>query len=646
MTATSLTATFESLNKVALMYAVECLTGETADFTINGIGYKVQTQLCEVVNSSSDFSAKDLLGYINQGENSYTRLNTSSSTIGGTSVKTLFGSTYWDYYKIYDGVSSLSSINTAYIFHYDRLKMGISFNFAYDSDGDGVNETVAYDNIAFGESIKQYQYGAPNLANHPLLEREGYVFSGWMDANSNIMDADDWEELTATGVDEDSTMVFVAKWEKISGNIVEYYEDVSAGVPFEMHYFDDGSLLEYPSMTVYPQGWVWQEHGEGTYDRFDWDVPIYGESGVPESRIINGKEVVVNVIRIYGTWDESHTTVAYDPNPAQGGIPGTAPVDENEYTIWQSEVSVMSQGETANMNPDMVFTGWLLDRDGIVYLPGDHVQVRWPRKMIFIAQWAEKDTVVHLRYHPNGGTPPGCYPNDTGFNFKENSTTVVWNNTSSDGNAWFRRIGYTFTGWNTHLDGSGTAYAPGETIQLRDAVTTLYAQWEKETHRFDLHKVDRANTRSLPGAVFDVYKQENGQFLLVESKTTGTDGRIAFTSIETGTIYKLVESHPPDGYAIMTKEILFRITPGDTAVSMDFCDADGNVISAPMGVTGEYISGDRHLTLTVDNVAGFELPATGGIGTPLYMLCGVIFMFAPFVYGFRMRRKFGRRAVE
>ena len=40
----------------------------------------------------------------------------------------------------------------------------------------------------------------------------------------------------------------------------------------------------------------------------------------------------------------------------------------------------------------------------------------------------------------------------------------------------FSRDGYTFTGWNTQADGTGTAYAAGETISLSED-TTLYAQW-------------------------------------------------------------------------------------------------------------------------------------------------------------------------
>ena len=43
----------------------------------------------------------------------------------------------------------------------------------------------------------------------------------------------------------------------------------------------------------------------------------------------------------------------------------------------------------------------------------------------------------------------------------------------------FTREGYVFTGWNTERDGSGTAYAPGQTVTLY-APLKLWAQWVKE----------------------------------------------------------------------------------------------------------------------------------------------------------------------
>ena len=41
----------------------------------------------------------------------------------------------------------------------------------------------------------------------------------------------------------------------------------------------------------------------------------------------------------------------------------------------------------------------------------------------------------------------------------------------------FTRKGYNFTGWNTAVDGTGTSYADGVTVNLTEN-TTLYAQWE------------------------------------------------------------------------------------------------------------------------------------------------------------------------
>ena len=648
-----LNAEFTDYLQTALMYAIECLSGETADFTINGIGYKVQTQLCEVVNSSGNFSAKELLGcssginpLANQNTKYYTNLNSSSATVGGKSVRTLFGTTYWEFYDRYTGIDSLSDIDRAYIFYYDRLHMNIQFNFGYDSNGNGANETAKYENIAYGERIGEYQFGMPGYGEHALLQRDGYEFAGWLDANGFVLEAEDWESMVATGDSENNTMIFIAKWEKISNNIVEYYEDRSSTEPFESHYFDDGELVQYPTMTVYPEGWVWQEYGEGQFRRFDWDVPMYGEYGVQETRMINGEERIVNVIRIYGTWDESHTKVVYDPNAPQGGIPGTAPTDVNEYTIWQSEVPVASRGETANTDPDMVFVGWLLDRNGIVYQPGDHVPVRWPRTMIFTAQWAKSEDVVYLRYDPNGGTPESIYPNNSGFAYKKNATAAIWDNAKGDGTAWFSRAGYTFVGWNTESDGSGTAYAPDASIVLTEPVTTLYAQWERNTHTLSLYKIDSDGKNPLSNAIFGLYCYENGEFRLLATLTTGSDGRISFPELQTDVLYKLVEESPPNGYAIITKEIFFKLVPSGNTVSFAFCDASGNISETPRGITGEYATGKKTLSITVENIRGYALPSTGGIGTLLYILCGLALVLGPLVYGFSLRRRYGRRSKQ
>ena len=45
----------------------------------------------------------------------------------------------------------------------------------------------------------------------------------------------------------------------------------------------------------------------------------------------------------------------------------------------------------------------------------------------------------------------------------------------------------------------------------------------------------------------------------------------------------------------------------------------------------------------VNELANVQLPTTGGIGTPIYILCGSALVVGPLVYGLSLRRRYGRR---
>ena len=77
-----------------------------------------------------------------------------------------------------------------------------------------------------------------------------------------------------------------------------------------------------------------------------------------------------------------------------------------------------------------------------------------------------KEYRVKLTYNANGGE--GTIDPATGA--AGESVTVAENG--------FTRDNYTFTGWNTQADGSGTAYSAGESFTLTED-TVLYAQWSK-----------------------------------------------------------------------------------------------------------------------------------------------------------------------
>lgn len=76
------------------------------------------------------------------------------------------------------------------------------------------------------------------------------------------------------------------------------------------------------------------------------------------------------------------------------------------------------------------------------------------------------ETSKTITYNANGGT-------------NAPSATVLWGENSWDGyltSSVPTRTGYSFAGWNTQSNGSGTSYASGAYIQI-SANITLYAQW-------------------------------------------------------------------------------------------------------------------------------------------------------------------------
>lgn len=78
-------------------------------------------------------------------------------------------------------------------------------------------------------------------------------------------------------------------------------------------------------------------------------------------------------------------------------------------------------------------------------------------------------TEVTVTFEANGGT--GTMDAQT---FTSGEAAALTANT-------FTRDGYTFSGWNTSADGSGTSYADNASVTL-DSDTTLYAQWTANTY--------------------------------------------------------------------------------------------------------------------------------------------------------------------
>ncbi|MBN1623729.1 MAG: InlB B-repeat-containing protein, partial [Clostridia bacterium] len=75
-----------------------------------------------------------------------------------------------------------------------------------------------------------------------------------------------------------------------------------------------------------------------------------------------------------------------------------------------------------------------------------------------------------VTYNGNNNTG-GAVPTD-GLSYHNGDTATVLGNTGS-----LVKTGYTFNGWNTAANGSGTPYIGGDTFSMGSSNVTLYAQW-------------------------------------------------------------------------------------------------------------------------------------------------------------------------
>ena len=103
--------------------------------------------------------------------------------------------------------------------------------------------------------------------------------------------------------------------------------------------------------------------------------------------------------------------------------------------------------------------------------------------------WLISTPTYTITYDGNGSTG-GSVPTDSTV-YKENDTVTVLDKGD------LVKTGYTFTGWNTAADGSGTDHAVGSTFIMGASDVTLYAKWTINTYTVTFNKNDDATTGTM-----------------------------------------------------------------------------------------------------------------------------------------------------
>lgn len=111
--------------------------------------------------------------------------------------------------------------------------------------------------------------------------------------------------------------------------------------------------------------------------------------------------------------------------------------------------------------------------------------------------------------------------------------------------------------------------------------------------------------------------------------------QFTFKGLDDG-VYRLKETTTPDGYNTM-KDIIFEIkathADGDNP---ELTDLNGDSISGEITLTPS--KGEGSLTATIENKKGSQLPETGGIGTTIFYVVGVVLMLGAGVLLITKRR--------
>ena len=178
-------------------------------------------------------------------------------------------------------------------------------------------------------------------------------------------------------------------------------------------------------------------------------------------------------------------------------------------------------------------------------------------------------------------------------------------------------------------------------VQNDDSILYQITVTNSKVYKVSVWKTNEGYEVITSGAEFSLYKAEDydddtgtvreGAEPVV-SGTTGSNGILSLGSLTVGE-YRLLETRAPNGYILPPSAVKIWITNSGVTASQASQPSDVYKKGNSYWVTGQ---DNSTLQIRVWNSSGVELPHTGGSGTLLYTLGGLILMGAAvLIYGIR-----------
>ncbi|MDL2212262.1 InlB B-repeat-containing protein [Erysipelotrichaceae bacterium OttesenSCG-928-M19] len=453
-------------------------------------------------------------------------------------------------------------------------------------------ELTSYDGKTFYEGTspeEKYQVGYINEATATIsdsgLARTGYTFLGWDEDPAATTPT--YKIGDAITISDENTLYAI--WEEIEKLSVTYdgngYTSAETTIPL-----DTNSPYD-PDSTV-------TVLGKGDLEKTNWTFTGWNTKadGSGSAYVAGDTFTITEHTILYAQWTENAKyNITYDGNTNTGG---TAPTDENNPYYVNTEATILDKDTLTKTN--WTFTGWNTEPDGSGTAYPVNGTVIVESDLTLYAQWVENDKVA-VTYYGNGHTD-GEAPVDEERYHVNDLVTVLDANTLEKDN-------WTFIGWNTESDGSGTAYLPGGEFNIEDN-TSLYAQWQENDKYSVIYNGNGHTDGAVPTDANNYYDAEEatilGQNTLVKegftflgwstdpnaTEATYTENDLILVNGDT-TLYAVWQE--------IIKEVTYTVT------------YDGNTNTggtAPVD-SKEYLSGDNTTTLGKDSLVKSGYNFTG-----------------------------------
>ena len=305
--------------------------------------------------------------------------------------------------------------------------------------GGGVNvwNKANTDGLEFGSSIWYGNIVTPGSSNIDVTLASGANFAGVLLGAYELTCGSpaSWQPVVAGGVESATAVGYIMCPPATMPGADDLYFALAVSSTSQSSFNGAGTWISFLANAPY-----------ASVCYGNWSSPAAVQASVTLSSAGNTDGAAVT----FGYTPEQ--TVTFDAN---GGTGTMAP-----------EQSSVAAPLTFNafVNPGYVFGSWNTIAGGGGTSYGDGATYPFTASATLYAQWIIAYTVT---FDPNGGT--GTMGTETGA-LPFALAAIA-----------YTRAGFTFTGWNTAPDGSGTAYANGATYDT-SANVTLYAQWSANTY--------------------------------------------------------------------------------------------------------------------------------------------------------------------